>query len=580
MPVVDLGVCEYISEEPSSRFPVYTRGNAGEVWPEVVYPLSIGLARGESDDPYAKTVLETGLMTEADVVDGVTTWGGVFGGYMYLNLSMNRTIAIRTLGTTIEDNDRVFLGSSGVAPPHEPHRDDKSWRASLRGLRYGWKMLKASDVPHVVEDRAYVTSWQERLPGILDGPDEGLVAAMHELTEPTLELFAHHIEITGKAGASLQLLTSICDKNLDDGSRALTLLGGLGEVDSATPSFELWRLGRMVRADGALTAQFDAGMDGLYDRLVADPAAATFVADFESFQQAYGSRGPNEWETACETWGTEPALPLAFVDRMRLADDGHDPALKRADAAAAREAAREAALSRLGGPTRWLFRRVLDAGMLYSPARERSKTIIVDLIHVGRLITRELGRRCAARVEGGTIKDLWFVFPDELDDYIADPTSMSDAIAVRRAAREELVRRVPPFVFEGTLPSPETWPLRTGRDVAESISVGDVLTGLGGCAGVAEGRARIVTDPGEPGDIGPGDVLVAPLTDPAWTPLFVPVDAIVVDVGGQMSHAVIVSRELGRPCVVAATGATERIPDGALIRVDGTAGTVTVLELP
>ena len=90
----------------------------------------------------------------------------------------------------------------------------------------------------------------------------------------------------------------------------------------------------------------------------------------------------------------------------------------------------------------------------------------------------------------------------------------------------------------------------------------------------------MITDPSDPGDLGPGDVLVAPLTDPAWTPLFVPVEAVVVDVGGQMSHAVIVSRELGRPCVVAATDASRRIPDGARIRVDGTSGTVTILELP
>ena len=71
---------------------------------------------------------------------------------------------------------------------------------------------------------------------------------------------------------------------------------------------------------------------------------------------------------------------------------------------------------------------------------------------------------------------------------------------------------------------------------------------------------------------------MAPLTDPSWTPLFVPVEAVVVDVGGQMSHAVIVSRELGLPCVVSVTGATGSIPDGAIIEVDGAAGTVTVLE--
>jgi pyruvate,water dikinase len=72
-------------------------------------------------------------------------------------------------------------------------------------------------------------------------------------------------------------------------------------------------------------------------------------------------------------------------------------------------------------------------------------------------------------------------------------------------------------------------------------------------------------------------VLVAPITDPSWTPLFVAAEAVVVDVGAQMSHAVIVARELGIPAVVSVTGATERIPDGALLEVDGNAGVVRVL---
>ena len=72
--------------------------------------------------------------------------------------------------------------------------------------------------------------------------------------------------------------------------------------------------------------------------------------------------------------------------------------------------------------------------------------------------------------------------------------------------------------------------------------------------------------------------MVAPLTDPAWTPLFMAVGGVVVNVGGQISHAIIVSRELGLPCVVSVEDATDRIPDGALIEVNGTAGTVTVLE--
>jgi pyruvate,water dikinase len=87
----------------------------------------------------------------------------------------------------------------------------------------------------------------------------------------------------------------------------------------------------------------------------------------------------------------------------------------------------------------------------------------------------------------------------------------------------------------------------------------------------------VVLDPSDPSQLGPGDVLVAPITDPSWTPLFLPAAAVVVEVGSPFSHAAIVSRELGIPCVVSAGGATQRIPDGALVEVDGTTGTVTVI---
>ena len=117
-----------------------------------------------------------------------------------------------------------------------------------------------------------------------------------------------------------------------------------------------------------------------------------------------------------------------------------------------------------------------------------------------------------------------------------------------------------------------------GKDRPKAAVAGDVLKGDGGSAGVARGRARIVLDPSDARGLNPGDILVAPMTDPAWTPLFLPASAVVVNVGALMSHAVIVSRELGIPCVVAVAGATERIADGAMLEVDGTAGTVTVLD--
>jgi rifampicin phosphotransferase len=87
----------------------------------------------------------------------------------------------------------------------------------------------------------------------------------------------------------------------------------------------------------------------------------------------------------------------------------------------------------------------------------------------------------------------------------------------------------------------------------------------------------VLTDPGDPGELGPGDVLVAVTTDSSWGPLFLTAGAVVVDTGAAVSHAVIVSRELGIPCAVSVVGATQRIANGAMVTVDGTTGTVTIL---
>jgi pyruvate,water dikinase len=141
----------------------------------------------------------------------------------------------------------------------------------------------------------------------------------------------------------------------------------------------------------------------------------------------------------------------------------------------------------------------------------------------------------------------------------------------------DLVTLEPTFVFEGQPPLPSSWPRRDARPAAVA-SDGDVLQGIPGCPGKARGRARVVLDSHDPAALEPGGILVAPITDPSWTPLFVPAAAVIVDVGAPLSHAIIVSRELGIPCAVSVTDATRRIRSGALVEVDGDTGVVTVLE--
>ena len=363
---------------------------------------------------------------------------------------------------------------------------------------------------------------------------------------------------------------------------AVQLLAGLGDVDSAAPSLALWDLGRQVNANPTVSGHFDGAhargqIDQLWDILQASPESAEFAESFRSFLARFGSRGPNEWDTAFDTWETRPGLALALVGRMRLADDSHDPRAQRDRLTAEQRALEQKTLSRVRRPIRGILRRTLAAARKFSQGRERAKTTVVRAIHGVRLISQELDRRLVAR-SGGKRGDLWFVVDDELDEYVVDPARFAATIAERRALHAELDSRVPPFFFAGSQPPLDVWERRDAH--REPVGVGEVIKGLPGCLGVARGRARIVTDPADPGDLVPGDVLVAPITDPSWTPLFVPAEGVVVDVGAVMSHAVIVSRELGIPCVVSATDATRRIPDGAIIEVDGNSGEVTIIELP
>jgi pyruvate,water dikinase len=577
--LVDFGLGPYVHGVASRRFPVYTRGNAGEVYPQPVFPLSAGLATSFGGDPARDLLSATGMLTAAECGEAGDVFMGVFGGYMYLNLSVPRVLAIRTPGTTPLEADATFLGSESLAPPHVASRGDSNLLATLRGLRYGWRVLTATDLPDLDAGIREVDRWRATLPDVATATDEELAAAAVEALPMLSRLFTVHLAITGGSGIGLDVLRQFCRRRLGDPSRALALLGGLGGVDSADPSFALWDLSRIVRSDPRLGALFDGGVPGLVDRLTIASSAEAFLSAFDGFLATYGARGPNEWEMACEVWGTDPSLPLAIIDRMRHAGEDHDPGARSAARAAEREAATADVRHRIRPGERWLFDRALRCAVLNTRGRERCKTLLVGAIHDGRLRMRELGLRLAARTDEGRPDDLWYVTLEEFADYRRDPGAFTEVVAQRRAVRDRLLELEPPFTFDGVLPPVGTWRRRDAPG-GPPAAVGSVLTGLAGCPGVVRGRARIVVDPSDPGDLGPGDVLVAPLTDPSWTPLFVPVEAVVVDVGGQMSHAVIVSRELGLPCIVAVTGATTSIPDGALVEVDGSAGTVTLLEGP
>jgi len=367
-------------------------------------------------------------------------------------------------------------------------------------------------------------------------------------------LFSHHLFTTYMATVPLGVISAIATA-VGRPDLIMPLIAGIGDVDSAAPSHAMWVLSRLP----ADSAAFDSG--------------------FAEFLFEYGSRGPNEWESRSPTWETRPALALAAIDRMRLAPASCDPELQNAERAELRAAAAAELLAIVEADpaTHGQLAAAIACSAAWFPGRERTKTNNIRIIHEMRMPMRELGRRMVERGAFDEIEDYGFVRQAEMSQLLEDPHSLTDEIRRRRDEYQLLQQLIPPFVFVGHAAPPSTWE-RVDAASAELLSTGDSLAGLPGCSGVAEGIARVVLDSNDPTSLEPGDILVAPITDPSWTPLFVPAAGVVVDVGAPMSHAIIVSRELGIPCVISATAATRRIPDGARIRIDGGTGIVTILD--
>ena len=537
-----------VDDVPGAKFPIWTRGNVGEVFPEVVNPLTWSLYGPAADTGWQDAFVEFGALRRDDYDPDHRSVVGVFGGYCYLNVSCVRLFAHRVPIVKVADIDRSLFGEQ-EAPPWSPPAGARDLACSARALRSLLRTVSATASPAgVARDAAEVDHWRAGLAPVDTAPDDDLVARLRGFAPRFRQLFARHILVSFQASVA----TSLVGQLVGDEALVPPLIAGLGDVESAAPSAALWRLSRL------------------------EPDSAEFAKSFGAFVESYGYRGPNEWDVGATTWDANPDGARAAIVSLRKADASHDPDAQRGRLAAEREAAVAKATATISRLNRGRFRKALHAAAILARSRETTKSTIIRGIHGVRLAARELARRGAAHGGPEELDRFFLLTVDEVPGYLADPAAHHAVLADRAALRDELAALVPPFVFTGRQPPHREW---TRRDVARpAVTAGTTLRGIGACPGLATGRARVVLDPFDPRGLGPGDVLVAPITDPSWTPLFLPAEAVVVDVGAAMSHAVIVSRELGIPAVVSVTGATTSIPDGALVEVDGNAGTVRILE--
>jgi pyruvate,water dikinase len=283
----------------------------------------------------------------------------------------------------------------------------------------------------------------------------------------------------------------------------------------------------------------------------------------------HGFHGPLEGELSSWVW-REDATPLErMVSEYRSRADTEDPAARQQARQAQAEQMASEILARVPAWQRPAVRRLLALAARNIPLRGVAKRFLLESFDTARAGARRIGELLVADGVLEQTDDVFYLTVDELTGAL--PADAMTIVAERRAQRAEYQGLILPSDWRG-VPRPE----RSEGDPARSL--GSVtVSGVGVSAGVVEGCARVVLDP-DFDEVEPDEILVAPTTDPSWASIMFISAALVVDIGGALSHAAVVARELGIPCVVNTRDGTRQIRTGDRVRVDGHAGTVEILS--
>ncbi len=394
-------------------------------------------------------------------------------------------------------------------------------------------------------------------------------------------LLPRFIPVFGPSMGGLTLLTHLSG----DSTLALAVTRGLPRNVTTEMDLALWATARAIKSDAAAEAFFRATdapeLGRQFLRGALPPVAQTAIA---RFLENYGMRGVGEIDFGQPRWREDPT-PVMHTLQSYL---GIDPALAPDVLFAKGEQAGLAAVEKIAAQVRrqpggWLKEKLARAAArrmrLLMGARESPKFLAIRTMGIGRQALLEVGQEF---VEAGAIdraEDLVFLKLAELEQLSQSNHEAHNAldwkalIAARRATyeRERRRRQVPRVLVSD------------GRAFYEGLGsqtdTGEIITGSPVSPGVAEGVVHVVLDP-RGTHLTPGEILVCPGTDPAWTPLFMAAGGLITEVGGMMTHGSVVAREYGIPAVVGVHQATLRLQSGQRVRVNGTTGQIVLLPPP
>ena len=457
---------------------------------------------------------------------------GIFHGRVAGNVNKLREIGDLMPGTSGDAVEQQVFGNvaSGIQS-----------RSSIRRVpAVAVKMpILIIRVRRLIEEmREDYTSWWRLMtaPEVLTdypGAPDRLAAArqrFHDMMRP-------HVSATMLAQAAYEQVESLAESAGLAGLET-TLITGYGGMEEAEIAAELWDVSR--------------------ER-----------STLERFVAEHGYHGPHEGAPSSRSWREDDSPLRALVTTYRTMDDDEAPRAvmdQRREARVLAEAELLAATPRLA---RARTRMVLKFAERQIPLREVGKAAFLQAIDVGRAAARSRGAELA---ENGALDDPDDVFFLTFDEVTGEfPPDAAELVATRRVARERyLTTKLPEGVWSG---EPEMVKIETPTGDRP-----DAITGIPVSPGAVEGRARVVDDPNVGIAIEPGEILVCETTDPSWASYFLVASALVIDIGGAVSHGAIVARELGIPCVINTRIGTAAISTGDLLSVDGASGEIRVLE--
>jgi pyruvate,water dikinase len=382
--------------------------------------------------------------------------------------------------------------------------------------------------------------------------------------------------------ATVTFLSIALEKWLGDSTAASVLLSGLPGNSTVALNAEVWKFSRRIKLSPNLHSVFvNSPSTEVLPDLNESPAGQKLTAELESFRRTYAFRGAEDREISFPRWGDDPVLLVNVLKLMLSAGDECEPEAALKKNAARRQALTaeiENKLSRQswGSLKKKVFRFLLKYAQIYSLFRENQRFEVDRVFYGQRKAFLAIGRNLAQEKLLADPDDIWFLAKEEVFDLMTGKLAASEAerlITPRRAEYRKYLHVAPPMFLEGD----------REFDVADetleaSVTSGGMISGVAASAGRATGIARVVHDIGELGRVKPGDILVTNSTDPGWTPVFLLIKGLVLETGGILAHGTVLSREYGIPAVTSVRQATSLIKEGNLITIDGSEGSIQLLQ--